>query len=164
MNQRNEQCYEGPRNKRDADEQNGSHLPTRGKQEREDREENTISSRRDSPEDASHPSKIEASAMHMAQDMQMMKEKMDMMMNAMRRRVSTNLDKPVHRIDSPFSIEVTSFPLPTKFRMPQVETYDGSRDPLDHLESFKTLKHLQGAPNEIMCRAFSTTLKGPARV
>ncbi|XP_075663057.1 uncharacterized protein LOC142632563 [Castanea sativa] len=48
--------------------------------------------------------------------------------------------------------------------MPQVESYDGSKDPLDHLESFKTLMHLQGVPNAIMCRAFPTTLKGPARI
>ena len=33
--------------------------------------------------------------MRMAQDMHMMKEKMDMMMNAMRGWVSTNLDKLV---------------------------------------------------------------------
>ena len=48
--------------------------------------------------------------------------------------------------------------------MPQVETYDGSKDPLDQLESFKTLIHLQGIADKIMCRAFPTTLKGPARV
>ena len=48
--------------------------------------------------------------------------------------------------------------------MPQVETYDGSKDPLDQLESFKTLIHLQGVADEIMCRAFPTTLKVPARV
>ena len=48
--------------------------------------------------------------------------------------------------------------------MPQVEAYDGSKDPLDHLESFKTHMHLQGVADEIMCRAFPTTLKGPVRV
>ncbi|XP_075675004.1 uncharacterized protein LOC142644235 [Castanea sativa] len=48
--------------------------------------------------------------------------------------------------------------------MPQVESYDRSKDPLDHLESFKTMMHLQGVPDEIMCRAFLTTLKGPARI
>ena len=48
--------------------------------------------------------------------------------------------------------------------MPQVETYDDSRDSLYHLESFKTLMHLQGVPDEIMCRVFPTALKGPARV
>ena len=48
--------------------------------------------------------------------------------------------------------------------MPQVETYNGSWDPFNHLESFKTLMHLQGVLDLIMCRVFPTTLKGPARV
>ena len=48
--------------------------------------------------------------------------------------------------------------------MPQIESYDGVKDPLDHLETFKTLMHLQGVPDEIMCRAFPTTLKGAARI
>ena len=96
--------------------------------------------------------------------MQIMKEKIDMMINALKGHVSTSLDKLVHHTNSPFTASVTSFPFPAKFRMPQVEAYDRSRDPLDHLESFKTLMHLQGVPNEIMCRAFPTTLKGPARV
>uniref|UniRef100_A0A2N9H5N8 Uncharacterized protein n=1 Tax=Fagus sylvatica TaxID=28930 RepID=A0A2N9H5N8_FAGSY len=65
--------------------------------------------------------------------------------------------------DSPFTKMVISFPLPSKFRMPSLEIFDGSKDPLDHLESFKTVMCLQGVPDEIMCRAFPTTLKGPAR-
>ena len=48
--------------------------------------------------------------------------------------------------------------------MPQLETYDRSKDPLDHLESFKTIIHLQEMANEIMCKAFSTTLKGLTRI
>ena len=35
---------------------------------------------------------------------------------------------------------------------------------MDHLESFKTLMHLQGISDEIMCRAFPTMLKGLARI
>ena len=89
---------------------------------------------------------------------------MNMMMNAMKARVSTNLDKLVHRNDSLFTAEMTYFPLPTKFQMPQLETYDKSRDPFDHLKSFKTFMHLQGVPEEIICRAFPTTLEGPARI
>lgn len=99
----------------------------------------------------------------MAQDMQMM-EKMGMMMKAMKGQVSTDLDKLVHWTDSPFTAQVTSFPLLAKFWMPHVEAYDRSKDPLDHLESFKTFMHLQGVFEEIMCRAFPTTLKGPTRV
>ena len=101
---------------------------------------------------------------HMVAEMQMMKERMDFMMNALRGRVFSDLDDLVHRIDSPFTAFVTSFSLPPKFRMPQVETYDGSKDPLDHLESFKTLMHLHGVANEIMYRAFPTTLKGLTRI
>ena len=93
-----------------------------------------------------------------------MKERMDFMMNALRGWVSSDLDELVHRTNSPFTPPVTSFPLPSKFCMPQVEAYDGSKDPLDHLESFKTLMHLQGVVDEIMCQAFPTTLKGLARV
>jgi len=60
----------------------------------------------------------------------MMKEKMNMMMNAMKGRVSTSLDELVHRTDSPFTASVTSFPFPTKFKMPQMDAHDGLRDPL----------------------------------
>ena len=38
------------------------------------------------------------------------------------------------------------------------------RDPFDHIATFKTTMHLQGVSDEIMCRAFPTTLKGPVRV
>ena len=48
--------------------------------------------------------------------------------------------------------------------MPQIKSYDGVKDPLDHLETFKTLMHLKGVPNEIMCKAFPVMLKGPARI
>jgi len=96
-------------------------------------------------------------------EMQMMKEKMDFMMNAFKRQVSNDLDKLVHRMNSPFTALVTSFSFPAKFHMSQIEAYDELKDPLDHLELLKTLVHLQGVPNEIICRAFPTTLKGPAR-
>ena len=96
--------------------------------------------------------------------MQMMKERMDFMMNALKGRVYSDLNNLVHLTDSPFTASVSSFPLPPKFRMPQVESYDRSKDPLNHLESFKTLMHLQEVADKIMCRAFPTTLKGPARI
>ena len=74
------------------------------------------------------------------------------------------MDELVHCTDSPFTAPVTSFPFPAKFRMPQVEAYDRSKDPHDLLELFKTLMHLQKVSDKIMCRAFPITLKGPAWV
>ena len=100
----------------------------------------------------------------MVAEMQMIKERMDFMMNALKGWVSNDLDELVHWTNSPFTTPVTSFPLPAKFRMPQIKAYDGSKDPLDHLESFKTLMPIQGVADEIICRAFPTTLKGPTRV
>jgi hypothetical protein len=79
-------------------------------------------------------------------------------------RATRNLDDLVHRTYSPFMEAVISFSLPSKFRMPSLETFDGTKDPLDHLESFKTIMCLQGVLDEIMCRAFPTTLKGSARI
>ena len=78
--------------------------------------------------------------------------------------MSSDLDDLVNRTDSPFTASVNSFPLPHKFCMPQIDSYDGVKDPLDHLETFKTSMHLQGVADEIMCRAFPTTLKGAARI
>ena len=48
--------------------------------------------------------------------------------------------------------------------MPSLDSYDGMRDPCDHIATFKTTMHLQGVPDEIMCKAFPTTLKGLAQV
>ena len=89
---------------------------------------------------------------------------MKVMMNALKVRVSSDLDNLVNRIDSPFTASINSFPLPHKFRMLQIDSYNGVKDPLDHMETFKTLMHLQGVVDEIMCRAFPTTLKGAARI
>ena len=79
-----------------------------------------------------------------------MEDRMDLMMNDMKGGTTT-LDNLVHRIDSPFTAQVTSCPLPPKFWMPSLETHDGMKDPLDHLESFKTFMLLQGVPIKIMC-------------
>ncbi|XP_057953060.1 uncharacterized protein LOC131147587 [Malania oleifera] len=65
--------------------------------------------------------------------------------------------------EPPFNKEITEAPLPSRFKMPAFERYEGSSDPIDHLDNFKMLMQLQRAPNAIMCRAFATTLKGTAR-
>ena len=85
-------------------------------------------------------------------------------MNALKGRVSSDLDDLVNQTDSPFTTAVNSFPLPSKFRVPHMDSYDGVKDPLDHLETFKTLMHLQRVADAIMCKTFPTTLKGVARI
>ena len=93
-----------------------------------------------------------------------MRKEMDELKSDMKDKGEENLNGMIRRTDSPFTTEVLNRPLPSKFRLPQLESYDGSKDPLDHIESFKTLMLLQMTPNEVMCRAFPKTLKGAARV
>ena len=97
-------------------------------------------------------------------EIQVIKEHMEVIMNAFKGQVSSDLDDLVNQTDSSFTALVNSFPLPHKFHMPQIDSYDGVKNPLDHLETFKALMHLQGVVAKIMCRAFPTTLKGPTRV
>ena len=47
--------------------------------------------------------------------------------------------------------------------MPQLESFDGLKDPQDYLNTFKTTLGLQQPPDEILCRSFPTTFKGAAR-
>ena len=99
---------------------------------------------------------------HLEREMDQMRKAMEEMRENMKR--TNPVDDMVHRTDSPFTASVNSHPLPPKFKMPSLDSYDGNRDPCDHIATFKTTMHLQGVPDEIMCRAFPTTLKGPARV
>ena len=64
-----------------------------------------------------------------AAEMQAMKEQMEVMMNALKGQVSSDLEDLISRTDSPFTISVNSFPLPQKFQMLQIESYDGVNDP-----------------------------------
>ena len=67
---------------------------------------------------------------------------MDKLKSAMKDKGGENLDGMIWRTDSPFTNIVLNYPLLPKFHLPQLESYDGTKDPLDHIESFKTLMQL----------------------
>ena len=90
------------------------------------------------------------------------KKVMEKMKDSIRR--ANHVDDLVYKTDSPFIASITSHPLFSKFKIPTLDSYDGTLDPCDHIATFKTIMHLQGVLDEIMCRAFPTTLKGLARV
>ena len=54
-----------------------------------------------------------------------------------RGRASDTMDTLVQQHESSFTAEVLHFPLPAKFRMPQVEAFDSAKDPVDHLNTYK---------------------------
>ena len=63
----------------------------------------------------------------------------------------------------PLSDLVMSFPMLDKFKMSCVDRYDGSEDPLKHVENFHAHLILHGTPDEIACRAFPLTFAGVAK-
>ena len=46
--------------------------------------------------------------------------------------------------------------------MPQIKTFDGTKDPVDHLNTYKNQMELHGYQDPVRCRAFAITLKGSA--
>ena len=92
-----------------------------------------------------------------------MRKEMDELKSAMEDKSRGNLYGMIWRTDSPFTNEVLNRSFPPKFCLPQLESYDGSKDPLDHIES-KMLILLQMTLDEVIYRAILTTLKGAARV
>ena len=95
--------------------------------------------------------------------LQEMKKEMDELRNTIKRKTDRSLDRMVKTTDSPFTAAVLECLVPSKFRLPQLEPFDGLKDPLDHLNTFKTTLGLQQPPDEILCCSFSITLKGVAR-
>ncbi|GMH14842.1 hypothetical protein Nepgr_016683 [Nepenthes gracilis] len=65
---------------------------------------------------------------------------------------------------SPFVTEILNGPLPAKFKMPPLDSYDGSTDLVDHLDHFCTHLSLQGLKDSVMCQCFPLTLKKDARI
>ena len=63
----------------------------------------------------------------------------EMMENIRRANPVENL---VHYTDSPFTASINSHPLPLKFKMPSLDSYDRMCDPFDHITTFKTTMHL----------------------
>ena len=88
---------------------------------------------------------------------------MDELRSSIKEKTNHSLDRLVRAIDSPFIMAVLECPMLSKFRLPQLELFDGLKDPQDHLNNFKMMLGLQQPPDEILCRSFPTTLKGAAR-
>ena len=101
--------------------------------ERRDREgpEGSNTPSRLERQNISIPSLMDATPPPVVAEIQAMKEQMEVMMNAFKGRMSSDLDNLVNCTDSPFTAAINSFPLPHKFHMPHIDSYDGVKDPID---------------------------------
>ena len=84
------------------------------------------------------------------------------MKEAVRVQAPVSMDALVQQTESLFTTEVLHFPLPIKFRMPQIEAFDGMKDPVDHLNTYKNQMELHGCQDLVRCRAFAITFKSLA--
>ena len=91
-----------------------------------------------------------------------LQQELSRMKEVVKERAPNSMDTLVQQTESPFTAEVLHFPLPAKFRMPQIEAFDGAKAPIDHLNTYKNQMELHGYHDPIRCRAFSITLNGPA--
>ncbi|GKV49801.1 hypothetical protein SLEP1_g56532 [Rubroshorea leprosula] len=66
-------------------------------------------------------------------------------------------------VPHPLNTNITLEPYPAGFRIPQLETYDGTKDPDDHLHAFYSCMQAQNASDALMCKIFPSTLRGNAR-
>lgn len=63
----------------------------------------------------------------------------------------------------PFTRKVVELALLSKFWVFPIDLYGGKRGSEDHIKTYQANMTLQGAPDEIICRAFPLTLKGSSR-
>ena len=82
------------------------------------------------------------------------------MKEAVKARAPVSMDALIQQTKSPFTAEVLHFPLPTKFRMLQIKALDGTKDPVDHLNTYMNQMELHGYQDPVRCKAFAITLKG----
>ena len=71
------------------------------------------------------------------QQFQDIQQELSHMKEAVKFRAPVSMDAIVKQTESPFTVEVLQFPLPTKFRIPQIKAFDGMKDPIDHLNTYK---------------------------
>ena len=112
--------------------------------------------------EALHRPQLEAERQSWEQRFRSLQQELSRVKEVVKGRAPDTMDTLVHQTESPFTAEVLRYPLPAKFRMPQVEVFDGVKDPIDHLNTYKNQMELHGYQDPVRCRAFATTLKWPA--
>ncbi|XP_071926285.1 uncharacterized protein [Coffea arabica] len=107
-------------------------------------------SRTSHPEPALRPSRMEIP--HRKEDYQVQDE-LDLLLDPEADRYTP----------SPFIPDIEDYPLPAKFKIPSMKSYDATTDPEDHLFAFLTQMRLQTAADAVRCKTFPMFLEGKAR-
>lgn len=69
----------------------------------------------------------------------------------------------IEPLDKPLTEQVRSTNPQKNFKMPGLDKYRGSTDPVAHVENFREQMILQRVGDDYMCRVFPLILEGPVR-
>ena len=58
-----------------------------------------------------------------------MRKEMDELRSAIKEKTERSVDRLIKATDSPFTTAVLECPMPSKFQLPQLESFDGLKDP-----------------------------------
>ncbi|GKV28098.1 hypothetical protein SLEP1_g37189 [Rubroshorea leprosula] len=61
------------------------------------------------------------------------------------------------------NLSITTKPYQEGFKIPHLETYDGSSDSDEHLHTYQAIMKIQNVTDAMMCKVFLTTLKSTVR-
>ncbi|XP_031111913.1 uncharacterized protein LOC116015887 [Ipomoea triloba] len=64
---------------------------------------------------------------------------------------------------APFNARIMDTPLPKEFKLPTIKAYVGTSDPRAHMTRYKAAMVMMGAEDDIICRAFLSTLDWAAQ-
>ena len=76
-------------------------------------------------------------------------QELNHMKGVVKGRAPVSMDALVQQTESPFTAGLLHFLLPAKFRMSQIETFDGTKDPIDNLNTYKNQMELHGYQDPI---------------
>ena len=76
--------------------------------------------------------------------------------------VPTVVQRPEDMLLSSLGQHILSYEPPHGFTTPPFAMYDGSFDPYDHMVHFNQAMILSAGNDRLLCKVFSTSLKGPA--
>ena len=76
-------------------------------------------------------------------------QEINQMKEVIKGQAPVSMDALVQQIESPFTAEVLHFPFSAKFRMSQIETFDKTKDPIDHLNTYTNQMELHGYQDPI---------------
>ncbi|GFS44295.1 hypothetical protein Acr_00g0089550 [Actinidia rufa] len=75
--------------------------------------------------------------------------------------IPVTMDTLIRQTEPPFMERILRTMVSFRFKLPtQLGIYERKTDPIELLDSYKRLMLFQGCSDEVMCKAFSATLKG----